>query len=215
MNGLSRFVRSFVPGLLTLLAAACTHTGMQYGDAQASGVAIATQTCSACHGVTGQSVSPLFPQLAGQQKEYLVAQLGDFKAHSRADERGTEYMWGFTRLTPRQIDELADYFSTQTPMHGPSPAPAPDLRGQAIFAQGLPELGVPACSACHGAQGLGQGSFPRLAGQHADYVMQQIRVFQLTDTRPRGAAMKQVTHALSEADTAAVARYIAALSATP
>jgi cytochrome c553 len=176
-----------------------------------SGIAMADKVCSMCHGLTGESMSPMFPKLAGQQKEYLKLQLTDFKGHLRSDETGTQYMWGFTHLTETQISELADYFSSQSPMK--ADADTADARGELIFRKGLPESGVAQCSACHGADGQGNGQFPRLAGQHAYYMIRQIKVFQQTDQRPRGALMKQVTHSLTDADAESVAHYIATLGA--
>jgi cytochrome c553 len=174
-----------------------------------SGVDLATHVCSMCHGVTGESISPMFPKLAGQQREYLKLQLTDFKGHSRSDETGTQYMWGFTHLSDAQIGELADYFSSQSPMKADAGTFTP--RGESIFRHGLPESGVIQCNSCHGPEGQGNGQFPRLAGQHAYYLSRQIKVFQQTDQRPRGALMKQVTHSLSNADAEAVVNYIATL----
>jgi cytochrome c553 len=54
-----------------------------------------------------------------------------------------------------------------------------------------------------------------LAGQHSAYVLEQIKVFQSSDLRPRRAPMKQITHSLSEADALAVAHYIAGMGRTP
>jgi len=204
-------------GALMLLLPACTNmkSSRDVADPVVSGRVLAVQVCSACHGVTGESTSPMFPKLAGQRKEYLVAQLTDFKGHLRSDSRGSEYMWGFTHLSGQQVDELADYFSSQPPMRGQAEvADASLARGEAIFRQGIPDKGVLQCASCHGAMGEGQGVYPRLAGQHAHYLLEQIKVFQLTDQRPRGAVMKQVTHELSDADAQAVTRYIAALGAT-
>jgi cytochrome c553 len=204
-------------GALMLLLPACTNmkSSRDVADPVVSGRVLAVQVCSACHGVTGESTSPMFPKLAGQRKEYLVAQLTDFKGHLRSDSRGSEYMWGFTHLSGQQVDELADYFSSQPPMRGQAEAADASLaRGEAIFRQGIPDKGVLQCASCHGAMGEGQGVYPRLAGQHAHYLLEQIKVFQLTDQRPRGAVMKQVTHELSDADAQAVTRYIAALGAT-
>ena len=90
---------------------------------------------------------------------------------------------------------------------------ASNERGELIFSKGLPESGVIQCNSCHGPDGQGNAQFPRLAGQHANYLIRQIKVFQLTEQRPRGALMKQVTHSLSEADAVAVANYIATLGA--
>lgn len=200
--------------LLTLPACADLKSSRDVSDPGVPGRVLALQVCSNCHGVTGESTSPAFPKLAGQQKQYLVEQLTDFKGRARGNSRGVEYMWGFTHLTSRQVDELADYFSSQAPMLGRvEPTDATMARGETLFRQGMPDKGVLQCAACHGASGEGQGAYPRLAGQHANYLLEQIKVFQLTDQRPRGAVMKQVTHELSEADARAVARYIAALGA--
>lgn len=138
------------------------------------GIAMADQVCSLCHGLTGESVSLLFPKLAGQQKEYLKLQLSDFKLHTRSDKTGAQYMSGLTHLTETQIEELADYFSSQSPMK--ADVGASDARGESIFRNGIPESGVARCSACHGAGGEGKGAVPRLAGQHADYVVSQMKV---------------------------------------
>jgi cytochrome c553 len=206
-----------VLGAVLLVLPGCSDLkrSRDVADPGVSGRVLAVQVCSACHGVTGESTSPMFPKLAGQRKEYLVAQLTDFKGHERSDSRGSEYMWGFTHLSSQQVDELADYFSSQPPMRGQAEtADASLARGEAIFRQGIPDKGVVQCASCHGAMGEGQGVYPRLAGQHAHYLLEQIKVFQLTDQRPRGAVMKQVTHELSDADAQAVTRYIAALGAT-
>lgn len=175
------------------------------------GLAMADQVCSLCHGLTGESVSPLFPKLAGQQKEYLKLQLSDFKLHTRSDKTGAQYMSGLTHLTETQIEELADYFSSQSPMK--ADVGASDARGESIFRNGIPESGVARCSACHGAGGEGKGAVPRLAGQHADYVVSQMKVLGQTDQRPRGAQIKRENHSLSDADAQFVAHYLATLGA--
>lgn len=172
-------------------------------------VKLAHTVCSACHGYDGDSTSPQFPKLAGQQREYLLAQLTDFKGHVRADATGQQFMWGFTRLTTTQIEGLADYFSSQPPMKGHG-VPSGD-RGATLFQQGSATAGIAACVSCHGAQGQGNGQFPRLAGQHADYVYKQLKVFQETNDRPRGAPMQAITHNLNDADARALAQYVSTL----
>jgi cytochrome c553 len=199
--------------IFVLTACSSLEGSRSVNNPSMSGRTLAAQVCSTCHGVTGESTSPNFPKLNGQQKEYLVAQLDDFRGHVRSDARAQEHMWGFTRLTTAQITELADYFSSQAPMRGKASSSPEVSRGEAIFTKGIPDLGVVQCSSCHGNSGEGNGTFPRLAGQHSNYLIQQIEVFQQTEQRPRGGPMKVVTHGLTEKDTAAVAQYLETLGA--
>ena len=179
-----------------------------------SGVTLAQQVCSNCHGVNGTSVSPIFPNLAAQMPAYIEAQLKEFRSHDRADPAGFEYMWGLSRsLTDEQIAQLADYYA-----HQPAPRYAAHAKadwvaaGDRIFHGGVPGKNVPPCLSCHGADGLGNATFPRLAGQHMDYVEKQLMVFQRSDQRPQGAIMKTVAHDLSPDDIRDVAAYVQSLA---
>jgi len=195
--------------------AACTNLprSRDLGNPDVAGRVLAEQVCSSCHGVTGSAESPNMPNLAGQQKSYLVAQLRGFREKSRQDPAGYEYMWGISRnLTDRQIDELADYFSTQTlRLQRVESAPEHIEAGRSVFTGGVPASGVPACIACHGPDALGTDAYPRLNGQHADYIAKQLAVFQRTDQRPEGAVMKVVAHGLTPEAVENVAAYLQAM----
>ena len=203
------------------------------GDYEVAGNVLAVQVCAACHGVNGQSQSPMIPNLAGQQKDYLVNQLQDYRDHSRSNLYGVQYMWGMAGpLTDKQIQELADYFSKQAPVKASSVnADDPLLaRGKAIFENGIPAQGVIQCNSCHGPKGEGMATFPRLAGQKAYYLIQQLGVWQhpdqkrfmevggntwaprmITFARPRGVVMQNMVKNLSDADAQAVALYLSTL----
>lgn len=206
---------------LTLLAAAALVAGCTsldrsrtLGDPRVSALAIAQQVCSNCHGLDGNAVSPNFPNLAGQTETYLVAQLRGFKGQGRRDPAGFEYMWGLSRgLGDEQIQGLARYYAAQTPRRqAPEASPWVAQAGKSIYENGVPDRNVPACAGCHGASGQGQDAFPRLAGQHADYVVKQLVVFQRTDERPEGSVMKTVAHELTAADIARVSAYVQSLT---
>lgn len=199
----------------TVLTAGCVNPerSRDLGNPNIAGATLAQQVCANCHGVNGNTVSPNFPNLAGQTEPYLVAQLTGFRSHDRRDPAGFEYMWGLSRsLTDAQIKGLAAYYASQTPAR---PAPARDPHrfdvGKAIFEAGVPAKGVPACASCHGNQAQGNATFPRLAGQHADYIVKQLVVFQRTDERPEGAIMKTVAHELTRQNIDDVAGYLQAL----
>ena len=208
------FKRKSVALIAVMLLGACSSPdrSRDLNDPTISASTTATQVCANCHGAHGVATSPNFPNLAGQQKTYLVSQLTAFRSHGRSDPEGYEYMWGLSaHLTDNQIDKLADYFSQLPPTAGNvDHYGTPEMLGlgRTIFEQGITADGVPACSACHGAHAEGSDQFPRLAGQHADYLIKQLSVFQLTDQRPDGVAMKAVTHNLSPANMASVAAYL-------
>jgi cytochrome c553 len=181
------------------------------GNPAVPGQVLAEQVCSLCHGVDGNSVSPAFPRLAGQQATYLKSQLVAFRSHHRADPAGTEYMWGLSHhLSDAQIAALADYYSKQTP-RGYRRSADPQLlaEGKAIFEQGVAAQDVIACSACHGPKGQGIEAFPRLSHQHADYLIKQLNIFQYTEGRP-GTPMTTVSHPLTGSNKQAVAVYLEA-----
>jgi cytochrome c553 len=181
---------------------------------QVSGTTLAQQVCSLCHGVDGRAVNPNFPNLAAQQPTYFTAQMKEFRGHNRLDPAGFEYMWGLSRsLTDAQITGLADYFAAQKSTPPPARMDATvTARGQLVFEQGVPDKNIPACSACHGPQGLGNEQFPRLAHQHADYLVKQLTVFQRTDERPEGSIMKTIAHDLTRQNMEDVAAYLQGIS---
>ncbi len=199
-------------GVSALLSACSGPTGRALDQPKATGQEIAQQFCSNCHGLDGNSVSPQFPRLAGQQKAYLVNQLTDFKGHERRDSTGREFMWGINHLTNQQVQELAEIFSMMPPMKSHSNSITINTRGENIFLNGDPSHNVIACAACHGPDGSGQGEIPRISGQHQSYLLKQILTFKYTNDRPRGALMQQVTHDLNPDDAKNVAVYIEELS---
>ncbi len=183
-------------------------------DPNVAAVTLAQQVCSNCHGLTGSATSPNFPNLAGQVEDYSIAQLNAFKRHGRQDPAGFEYMWGLSRsLTDEQIKGLAAYFAAQKPAKQPVEGSAGQIdAGRSIFENGVSAKSVPACSSCHGAEGRGNAPFPRIAGQHTDYLVKQLIVFQRTDERPEGSIMKTVAHELPPQDIDNVAAYVQAMA---
>jgi cytochrome c553 len=171
----------------------------------------ALQVCSNCHGVDGNSVSPNFPRLAGQQAGYMVAQLEHFRSHQRSDPPGFIYMWGITsKLTDAQIKGLAEYYAGQVPRPNAPVDGQKMAAGKEIYEKGVPAKETPPCISCHGQKAEGLASFPRLANQHEDYTMKQLNVFQNTEGRP-DTPMKEITHLLTAQEMEAVAGYLQAL----
>jgi len=172
----------------------------------------AVHVCAACHGEGGRSKVGAYPALAGQSAMYTARQLRDFRAQTRSEADSKAYMWGVSALLDDDtIQALADYYAVQAPLPGRATAPRVVLAaGQSIFEAGVPSKGVRACASCHGDKAEGAAGFPRLAGQHADYLMRQLQVFG-TALRPHGVLMKAETSQMTPAQMKAVAAYLQSL----
>jgi cytochrome c553 len=168
---------------------------------------IAITVCGTCHGANGNSTNPKYPRLAGQNPNYLATQLKAFRSQTRGDPDAIGYMWGMAaELDDATIEALAAYYAGQKAEPSASGASATISRGREIYAQGVAAQGVPACSSCHGPDAHGTQSFPRLAGQHAQYVLKQLASFQ--SNMRNVAIMHGVAQNLNLGDMDAVAAFL-------
>ena len=203
--------RGLLAASAAVLAAASVPVlaqGVYTPPSQARDLAIGV--CGTCHGVDGNSRNPMFPRLAGQKAWYIEQQLKQFRDHTRGDPYAVAYMYGMAGdLSDATIDALAQYFSHQKPGPGKSHPAAVIAEGSEIYHHGIPSQGLPACAACHGPQALGSKQFPRLAGQHAEYILKQLASFQ--SNMRNVAIMHGVASTLHDGQMKAVADYLESL----
>jgi cytochrome c553 len=192
-----------------LFAGAVASAGAQNNpaDVQKAAEEKAVNLCSTCHGPRGISTSPEFPILAAQRKGYLEAQIDAFRKRTRAEKDAHDFMWGIAgNLDEAIIGSIAAYYASQPPAPGRSDDPALIAKGKELFDKGVPDRGIPACMACHGADAAGVADFPRLAGQHAKYVVKQLTYIQsLVRAAP---VMHGIVKDLAPAEIQAVAAYV-------
>jgi cytochrome c553 len=174
---------------------------------QKAGEEKAINLCSTCHGPRGISTSPEFPILAAQRRGYLEAQLEAFRAHTRSEKIAHDFMWGIAGgLEDSMIGAVAGYYAAQPPATGRSSDSGLVAKGKQLFDQGAADRGIPACATCHGADAKGQADFPRLAGQHAKYVVKQLQYIQ---TLVRSApVMHGIIKDITPDEMRAVAAYV-------
>ncbi len=192
-----------------LLAGAATSAGAQDNVTNVTKAAEekAVNLCSTCHGPRGISTSPEFPILAAQRTGYLEAQIDAFRKRTRAEKDAHDFMWGIAgNLDETIVGAIAAYYAAQPPAPGRSDDPALVARGKELFDKGVPGRGIPACMACHGADAAGVADFPRLAGQHAKYVVKQLNYIQsLVRAAP---VMHGIVKDLAPAEIRALAAYV-------
>lgn len=167
----------------------------------------AVNLCSTCHGPRGISTSSEFPILAAQRKGYLEAQINAFRAKTRGEKDAHDFMWGIAgNLDEAIIGAIAQYYASQPPAPGRTSDPALVAKGKEFFDKGVPERGIPACQVCHGPNAEGRADFPRLAGQHAKYVVKQLNYIQsLVRAAP---VMHGIVKDLTPDEIQAVAAYV-------
>jgi len=183
------------------------------GSAQAAGDVAAgkarSAVCMACHGPGGNSLNPMWPKLAGQHPNYIVKQLKAFKAGKRYDPVMAPMA---IALDEKAMADLGAYYSTEKRTAG---AAAPNAQqGMQIYYSGITAKGVPACSACHGAEGYGNpgADFPNIASQQALYISKALKDYRdKKRTTDPGGVMQAVAAELTDAEIAAVAQFVQSL----
>ena len=197
--------------VLLLLSLICTSLVMA-GDAELGKEKSAT--CVACHGTDGNSINPIWPNIAGQHEQYITRQLELFKS----GERKASVMAGMVAgLSSEDMQNLGAYYASQKMKIGSADENLVEL-GQSIYQGGVTKMKIPACMACHGVSGMGNplSGYPVLAGQNAAYTESMLKDFRSGTTNgndgdTNGKIMADVAKYLTDDEIKAVASYIQGL----
>ncbi|MGZ8259198.1 MAG: c-type cytochrome [Caldimonas sp.] len=203
-----------VPRFLCSLALACTGVASHAAEPAASapdpakGAAISTAVCAACHTTDGSRGVAANPIIQGQHPAYIVKQLAEFKA----GKRDNPVMKAIAAaLSEADMRNVAAFYATKQAKPGFAKNRELVAHGERVYRGGVAERSVPACSGCHGPSGSGiPAQYPRLAGQHADYVEAQLVAFR-SGARLNNPVMTSVAAKLNDRDIKAVADYVAGL----
>lgn len=201
-NGMKKIL--FIAALAYL--SSMTTGAFAEGNPQ-SGKDLAT-TCLACHGETGNSMAPTFPNIAGQGEKYLLKQMKDIQSGARP----VPTMAGLLdNMTEQDLADIAAYYAGQTPSTGAAKADLVEL-GASIYRAGIPHKNIAACIGCHSPDGNGNGParFPALSGQWPEYTVQQLKAFQTGERNNDGDSqmMRGIARDLTDKEMEAVASYV-------
>ena len=192
------------------------EAGVAAGDA-ATGQEIAAGVCAGCHGPDGNSIIPTFPSLAGQHPEYLLKQLIEFKAEEgeTAVRNSAAMSPMVATLSKEDMENLADFYASQQAAPGTASGDKELVAaGKILYHGGNSENGVPACASCHGPTGTGlPPHYPALAGQHAQYTLTQLDLFNKGERTNDNEVMQKVLTRMSGTEKRAVSEYIQSMSA--
>ncbi len=174
----------------------------------AKGEASFGAVCAACHAADGNSGTPANPKLAQQHPEYLIKQLQEFKS----GKRNNPIMKGFaSALSDDDMRNIAYWVTSKKAKPGFAKDKELVATGERLYRGGNGERQIAACAGCHSPNGAGiPAAFPRLAGQHAEYVATQLTAFR-DGVRTNNPIMNQVAVRLNDREIKALADYIAGL----
>jgi len=191
---------------------ACLFVGALFGATpgwSADAGELAGSICMACHGEGGNSVVPNFPKLSGQHAAYLEKQLNEFLNGKRRNDVMAPILDSFSK---QDVPALAAWYAAQKPTPGTVGDPGLLAAGKVIYEDGNVETGVPGCMGCHQPRAQGNARYPRLAGQHQAYTLQQMNDFKSgVRDNDKGKVMRAVAERMTEQEMQAVAEYIASL----
>jgi len=205
-------MKNLTKAMALVVTAGMAYAGAAYGaggDAQ-KGQSIAAN-CAACHGRDGnQTTAQTIPKLAQQIEAYLVKQLHDFKSGARKNSIMSSMA---STLSDQGVKDVAAYFSSQKMGSDKVSDKSLADEGKQIFTGGIAKDSVPACTSCHGAHAEGMPpTFPRLAGQHSQYIVVQLKNFKSGDrANDPNAVMRDIASKLSDHQMEAVAEYVTGL----
>ena len=205
-----KYVSILLMAGLALAAAQAQAESLVEGDID-SGKAKSI-VCSACHGAEGNSVSPMWPNIAGQNAKYMVKQLNAFKAGSRSDPLMTSQAM---LLSDQDMRDVAVFYESLPAVAQEVADPSLVARAEALYRGGDMEEGIAACLACHGPTGRGNpaAAYPALNGQHAAYAAKQLRDY-AAGTRTSDDPthnMRDIAERMGKEDIQALASYMQGL----
>ena len=174
-----------------------------------------TAMCFGCHGIRGyQSSFPevyKVPLISGQSAKYIAAAL---TAYKNGDRKHPTMRGIATSLSEQDINDIAAYYESHGKDDGM--AAVPDKASRQPSAQVAPLLQKAACASCHGAN-LSKPidpSYPKIAGQHADYLFVALKAYK-TDNNPAvgrsNPIMGAIAKQFSNAELKALAGYVSSL----
>lgn len=168
--------------------------------------------CQSCHGEDGNAATPFWPSLAGQHASYIEKQLADFKNGHRNNETMAPMAMG---LEKQDMADIAAYFASKKPVANSIDADEELIsKGKKIYRGGNMFTKVPACAGCHSGNATGNplSKYPRLRGQNAAYMAQQLEAFK-SNARENdpNSMMRNIASRLTTGEIEAVTAYLNSL----
>ena len=195
---------------ISLALAAFVGFGSAFAQDVAAGQKKATM-CIGCHGIPGYQASfpevHKVPMIAGQNAKYIASAL---TAYAKGERKHPTMRGIATSLSDQDIADLSAFYAAQAQVPAvPDAVFAPSAKIAELLSKG-------ACASCHGANFSKpiDGSYPKLAGQHGDYLAVALKSYQIEGNPQVGrgnAIMAGQVKQFSHAELKQIAGYLASL----
>jgi cytochrome c553 len=161
------------------------------------------ESCAACHGPGGNSVTPGIPSIAGQPRLFLENQLVMIREELRPSPQMLPLVKG---MKDAEISRLADHFARLPAKSTDTGKPDPKLAQR-----GMERAKALRCGVCHVADFKGQKQIPRLAAQREDYLVAQMRAYRDNKRKGGDTIMAAALYGVADADIDALAHFLSRL----
>lgn len=184
----------------------------------AKGKEIAENVCAACHALDGNSGIAMYPKLSSQHAAYTFKQTLDIKSGERNTGSSAAMKPMVQNLSDEDIRNVSAYYAKQHAKAGEANPKENIQLGAQIYRGGLAGKNIPACMSCHGPSGAGMPAagtevvaYPRLGGQHATYVTDQLKAYASGARQSPANMMEDIAKRMSEDEMKAVGNFIQGL----
>ena len=170
-------------------------------------------SCAACHGVDGNSISSDWPKLSGQNQKYLYEQLKYFRDGARMNALMMSVTPYLQTLNDEDLKHIAAYYSKYNSTTGQAKNDQELLDlGTQLYRFGNIKKQIPACTSCHAVYGQGNSlaGYPSVAGQQVGYLTSSLKAYRSKERNAGESSivMQSIAANLSDYEIDALANYM-------
>ena len=170
-------------------------------------------SCAACHGADGNSISSDWPKLSGQNQKYLYEQLKYFRDGARMNALMMSVTPYLQTLNDEDLKHIAAYYSKYNSTTGQAKNDQELLDlGTQLYRFGNIKKQIPACTSCHAVYGQGNSlaGYPSVAGQQIGYLTSSLKAYRSKERNAgeKAAVMQAIAANLTDYEIEALANYM-------
>lgn len=171
------------------------------------------ESCAACHGADGNSISTDWPKLSGQNQRYLYEQLMYFRDGDRMNALMMSVTPYLQTLSDDDLKNIAAFYSQYKTTVGQAKNDEELLSlGTQLYRFGNIKKQIPACTSCHAVYGQGNSlaGYPAVSGQQIGYLTSSLKAYRSKERNSGESSiiMQSIAENLTDYEIEALANYM-------